>query len=194
VLDFGLAKAARRTWAETDATVTGPATRAGMILGTAAYMSPEQASAKPVEQAGGYLGRLGVVLWELLTGHRLFEGETPHSNAGRSIARPIELRFNYRQEIHRGRFAIFSAMPGSQPKDPSPRHSAKRESRFEARSLGESREAQSRRARVLPWQWEALCLVAGAGGYLWQASRLHSFALRSSLWMRPTALNLREQQ
>jgi len=79
VLDFGLAKA----W-ETDAgdsslslspTVTRHATAAGVILGTAAYMSPEQARGKKVDRRAD-IWAFGVVLWEMLTGRRLFRGET----------------------------------------------------------------------------------------------------------------------
>src|SRR5712692_2867561 len=78
VLDFGLAKAAEEpTGADPtmSPTLTLGATRAGVILGTAAYMSPEQASGRPVDKRSD-IWSFGVVLWEMLCGGRLFEGET----------------------------------------------------------------------------------------------------------------------
>jgi serine/threonine protein kinase len=80
VLDFGLARAmepgAPSGAAMQAATITSPAmTQAGMILGTAAYMSPEQASGKPVDKRTD-LWAFGVVLLEMLTGQRVFDGDT----------------------------------------------------------------------------------------------------------------------
>ena len=79
ILDFGLAKAFEKEVAESDMsqspTLTEEMTRAGVILGTAAYMSPEQAKGKPVDKRADVFA-FGAMLYELLTGKRAFEGET----------------------------------------------------------------------------------------------------------------------
>jgi serine/threonine-protein kinase len=79
LLDFGLAKAAGETVSADSAsptmspTMSLAMTRAGMILGTAAYMSPEQARGKPVDKRAD-IWAFGVVMYELLTGRMLFGG------------------------------------------------------------------------------------------------------------------------
>jgi Tol biopolymer transport system component len=78
VLDFGLAKAMER--APTNAMASNSptllsGTMGGMLIGTAAYMSPEQAAGKPVDRRAD-IWSFGVVLWEMLAGEQLFKGET----------------------------------------------------------------------------------------------------------------------
>jgi Tol biopolymer transport system component len=83
VLDFGLAKALApgdpadpRAQGLADLTVTSPAmTQLGLILGTAAYMSPEQAKGKPVD-ARADVWAFGCVLYEMLSGRQIWSGET----------------------------------------------------------------------------------------------------------------------
>jgi serine/threonine protein kinase len=72
VLDFGLAKLIERPPAE--ATMTALGTRPGLIMGTAAYMSPEQAEGHPVD-ARSDIFSFGAVLYEMLTGVRAFAGD-----------------------------------------------------------------------------------------------------------------------
>jgi serine/threonine protein kinase len=79
ILDFGLAKALEGEQAKGDVssspTISGLSTQAGIILGTAAYMSPEQAKGKAVDRRAD-IWAFGCVLYEMLTGRQAFSGET----------------------------------------------------------------------------------------------------------------------
>jgi len=78
ILDFGLAKALEGESSRVDnthsPTLTRAATHAGFLLGTAAYMSPEQAKGKPADRRAD-VWAFGVVLYEMLTARRAFAGE-----------------------------------------------------------------------------------------------------------------------
>jgi Tol biopolymer transport system component len=97
VLDFGLAKAL-----EPASTTTSPAsvtnsptlttplgvTGVGVLLGTAAYMAPEQAAGRPADKRSD-VWSFGVVVWEMLTGRRLFEGESVSHTLADELRAPI---------------------------------------------------------------------------------------------------------
>ncbi|HSR07215.1 MAG TPA: protein kinase [Bryobacteraceae bacterium] len=97
VLDFGLAKVGRTSTSDNPAgenspTLTIGMTEAGMILGTAAYMAPEQARGKENVDKRADIWAFGVVLYELITGERLFKGDDVGETLAHIITQDPDLR------------------------------------------------------------------------------------------------------
>jgi serine/threonine protein kinase/Tol biopolymer transport system component len=96
VLDFGLAKALADEPGSQAGSANSPTlaatayTRAGVLLGTAAYMSPEQARGKPVDKRTDIFA-FGAVLYELLTGSQAFGGETMSDSLAAILTRDLDL-------------------------------------------------------------------------------------------------------
>ena len=96
VLDFGLAKAMEPAAGlspgmSMSPTITAPAmTQAGMILGTAAYMSPEQAQGRPTDKRTD-IWAFGVLLYELLSGRRLFDGNSVQATLMQVLTKELDL-------------------------------------------------------------------------------------------------------
>jgi len=95
ILDFGLAKATEPAPSgdanpENSPTLTIGATAVGAILGTAAYMAPEQAKGKQADKRSD-VWSFGVVLYEVLTGKRLFTGETAVEILGAVLNREADI-------------------------------------------------------------------------------------------------------
>ena len=86
VLDFGLAKVGNTPAAQSEdsPTLSMAATQAGVILGTAGYMSPEQARGKPVDRRTD-IWAFGCVLYEMLTGRQVFDTRDTVSDAVAAI-------------------------------------------------------------------------------------------------------------
>jgi TolB-like protein/Tfp pilus assembly protein PilF len=142
VLDFGLAKATEASGSPSTAskvasspTLTAAVTVEGVILGTAAYMAPEQARGKPVDKRAD-IWAFGVLVWEMLVGARLFQGETTTD----------VLAAVMRQQID------FDALPAATP--PAVREllhrCLEREPRNRLRDIGEARVALGGRAAETP--------------------------------------------
>ncbi|MCU0225450.1 MAG: serine/threonine-protein kinase, partial [Acidobacteria bacterium] len=189
VLDFGIAKALAGEGTAAPATstptvmptVTHSGTAAGMILGTAAYMSPEQARGKTVDRRTD-VWSFGALLYEMLTGRRAFEGETVTDVLAAVVTRdpdwdalpeetpPAVRRLvrralvkdarNRLQAIGDARVVLQEAIAGApEPETPPARRAA---------SPGAAR------SRALPWALAALFALASLG-------------LGAALWARPPA-------
>ena len=170
VLDFGLAKPA-----SVEALGSDPigGTQAGVILGTAAYMSPQQARGQVVDKRAD-IWAFGCVLYEMLTGHVAFVGETVSDTIGKILEREPD----------------WSALPAATPapirrlllrclaKDPKQRLRDIGDARIEIDALGEvlpgaaegagTAPTPATRTRWLPWVALA-ALAAGVG--MWEAGR-----------------------
>jgi Tol biopolymer transport system component/predicted Ser/Thr protein kinase len=168
VLDFGLAKAfdtePRNPSSDpaNSPTLTISATRAGMILGTAGYMSPEQARGVPVDKRAD-IWAYGVVLYEMLTGREMFSGETVSDALAAVLKTEVD----------------WSALP---PETPAPirrllRRCLERDRKKRLRDIGDAlveideagapveqaaAPAAAPRARALPWAVAAVFAVVAA--------------------------------
>jgi eukaryotic-like serine/threonine-protein kinase len=151
--DFGLAKAQASPSAAPGA-VTETQTRAGAILGTVGYMSPEQASGRPVDAPGDVFS-FAIVLYELLAGRRPFDGATSldvlHAIANRPAEPlPASIPESLRALVERGL-----------RKNPADRATMKEFVREMRRLVRQSDvvPAQSDRTRTNPLAWAALAFA-----------------------------------
>jgi serine/threonine protein kinase len=183
ILDFGLAKAIEGGAASTDIssspTITRMATQAGVLLGTAAYMSPEQAKGKAVDRRAD-IWAFGCVLYEMLTGKMAFRGETTTDTLAAVIkeepdwsqlpaATPVRVRVLLQRclqkdpkqrlrDIGDARIAIDEILSGA-PQETS--------------SLGPPVSASAAQ-RMLPWAVAGVFLVAALALLAWALSRHES--------------------
>ncbi len=148
VLDFGLAKVMRQPEGEIDVTrQVSVETRAGTILGTFSYMSPEQALGRPVDHRSD-LFSLGVVLFELLTGRLPFEGATVLETVERLVHAdpPAIARFNYSVPA-----ALDQVVTKLLAKDPAFRYQSAREVYIDLVAVARQLEGRSRIATEASW-------------------------------------------
>ena len=173
--DFGLAKLDERAAQDEAQTLSGGQTRAGLIVGTVAYMSPEQAVGRTLDARSDVFS-FGVLLYELLTGRRPFEGDSSvdvlHAIA-HAPTRPLEVD---------APLALTMAVEKALEKDPADRYQTMRELVVDLRRLARRRsEEMPLPATTSPllasgstrWRWVLVpvaILVAGIAGWMVRAS------------------------
>jgi eukaryotic-like serine/threonine-protein kinase len=109
VADFGIARAV-------GAMAATAVSRSGVVLGTVAYMSPEQAMGEPVGPASD-LYSLGVVLYEMLTGNLPYEAESPIALAVKHVSEPVCPPKEVNPEVPEGMNALVSGLLAKKPED-----------------------------------------------------------------------------
>ena len=173
--DFGLAKLDERAAPDEAQTLSGGQTRAGLIVGTVAYMSPEQAIGRTLDARSDVFA-FGVLLYELLTGRRPFEGDSSidvlHAIA-HAPPRPLEVD---------APLALTMAVEKALEKDPAERYQTMREFVVDLRRLARRRSEEvplsattfpSRLPASTRWRWvlvPAALLVGGIGGWMLRTS------------------------
>ena len=176
--DFGLAK----LWEATDneavtRTLSEGRTRSGVIMGTIAYMSPEQAAGQPVD-ARSDIFSFGVVLYELLAGRRPFEGATDLARLQALIGRPAPPSADSSQDLPTD---LRNIVEKALEKDPADRYQTARELVVDLRRLtrapngtatagvGRAAPAPARRGMLLLTAGALLAIAAIGGGYLYSS-------------------------
>ena len=178
ILDFGLAKAISNEAPAADPasspTLTMRSTVLGVIMGTAAYMSPEQAKGKPVDRRAD-IWAFGVVLMEMLTGRPLYTGET----VSEILAAVIRDQPDIRRLPAGTPAAIRILAQRCLDKDPQQRLRDIGEARIaiERTLAGEPEESEppapASRTPKLPWALAAVSVLVsvGFGVLYWRAAR-----------------------
>ena len=172
LLDFGLAKATEQSALSPVSPTMSPTlslamTQAGMILGTAAYMSPEQARGYPVDRRAD-IWAFGVILFELLTGKHLYGGAATVTD---TLAAVVLKEPDY------------AALPADTPRRVSHliERCLRKDPKLRLRDIGDARlaldeaelttagdvAARAPRRAWLPWTVSAIALAALAAGLLW---------------------------
>ena len=177
VLDFGLAKALEGDPSSIDIstspTISRMATQAGVLLGTAAYMSPEQAKAKSVDRRAD-IWAFGCVLYEMLTGKQAFTGET----ATESLAAVIMKDPDWSQLPSKTPMRVRVLLQRCLQKDPKQRLRDIGDARISLEEVlsgtaeGTLALAPSPRPAERPWR---MWLLSGIAGVLTLATALFAF-------------------
>jgi serine/threonine-protein kinase len=183
VLDFGLAKAmdppgtSGSANAMNSPTLTARATQMGTILGTAAYMAPEQAKGKTVDKRAD-IWAFGVVLYEMLSGKRAFEGEDVSDTLAAVLTREPDF-------------------PGLPPATPASvvsllRHCLERDPKRRLRDIGDGRIALDSPGAAATAAPTGISTLAPSRGLLWRAATgalAIALVVVTALWWRSSERN-----
>jgi eukaryotic-like serine/threonine-protein kinase len=182
ILDFGLAKlagpaeggAVLRLPAEDSPTLTSPAnlTVGGVILGTAAYMAPEQARGRAVDRRAD-IWAFGCVLFEMLTGRRAFRGETMTD----LLAAIVHGRPEWAALPHDTPPQVRALLVRCLEKDPRQR----------LRDIGDARWELERTVEAAPAGGHAPASRAGLRRWLPWAAAILGLAIAALAWSRPVS-------
>lgn len=162
ILDFGVAKQAPPI-TDSDGSPPASVTLAGSLVGTAAYMSPEQARGRPVDRRAD-LWAFGCVLFEMLTGRRAFDGDTPSD----TVAAVLRADPDWARLPTATRAPVARLLRRCLQKDPDLRQRDAGDARLEL--LGDQEETASAARRRAPALTMAALLALGAGvagGVIW---------------------------
>jgi Tol biopolymer transport system component len=178
VLDFGLAKPTEKELGigasgsinpADSPTITSPLTLHGMILGTAAYMAPEQAKGRPVDHRAD-VWAFGCVLYEMLTGERLFEGHSVTETLAEVLKKDVDYSRLPADTPHGVRRLLRRCLQ----RDPDRRLHAIADARLELEDDDDevSTAVAPAPKRTARWLLAAACALAGlaiGGGAMWLA-------------------------
>jgi len=193
VLDFGLAKALSGpttvSGASSSPTLTMRATMAGVLMGTAAYMSPEQARGQNVDERAD-IWAFGVIIYEMVTGRRLFEGPT--------VSDTLAAVLKEAPSLHLISMSMRIVLRHCLEKDPRRRMRAIADARIllsEGQSAESSLAVQGARRPFVLWTLlgAALLIAALAGVGLWRTTRpVHQPLLWLNVDLGPDAVAARD--
>ena len=170
ILDFGLAKLVERAHSAEGETQTQETslTEAGTVMGTVAYMSPEQASARPLDHRTDIFS-LGVMLYEMLAGSRPFRGksqvETMHAIINESVP-PLRTVPPRVEEI----------LDKVLEKDPKERYQSAGDFAVDLRRAQRVAPVATAAIRRKPWPWIAAAALLSAMPVVWWYGRRAALA------------------
>lgn len=170
VLDFGLAKLTEPGGEQSGATETALLTEPGKVMGTTAYMSPEQAEGRSVDGRSDVFS-FGIILYEMLTGRRPFTGDSSVKVLAQIVSHdppaPTSLNPSIPVEVER---LVMRCLR----RDAARRYQTMADLKVALEDLlsdsGSVRSAAPAAAARSPWRWglAALLLLAVAAVYLWR--------------------------